>query len=62
MKSLPPRPPSPTELSYTQLAKLAPRFGSISKISGERRGVRNNGIVVNNDNNVRFAVDNIYFS
>ena len=26
--SQPPRPPSPTELSYTQLAKLAPRFGS----------------------------------
>ena len=54
MKSLPPRPPSPTELSYTQLAKLAPRFGSTSNNGVQR--VRNNGI--SNDNNVRFAVDN----
>ena len=54
MKSLPPRPPSPTELSYTQLAKLAPRFGSTNNNGVQR--VRNNGI--SNDNNVRFAVDN----
>ena len=54
MKSLPPRPPSPTELSYTQLAKLAPRFGSTSNNGVQR--VRNSGIV-SNDNNVRF--DNV---
>ena len=52
MKSLPPRPPSPTELSYTQLAKLAPRFGSTSNNDVQR--VRN----ISNDNNVRFAIDN----
>jgi len=55
MKSLPPRPPSPTELSYTQLAKLAPRFGSTNKNGGQ--GVRNSGIISND--NVRFAIDNV---
>ena len=42
----PPRPASPTELSYTQLAKLAPRFGAGG------RGIRNNGagIISTNDN------------
>jgi len=54
MKSLPPRPPSPTELSYTQLAKLAPRFGSTS--NNGVQGVRNNDIVSNDK--VRFAIDN----
>lgn len=54
MKSLPPRPPSPTELSYTQLAKLAPRFVSTS--NNGLQGVQNNRIVSNDK--VRFAIDN----
>jgi len=53
MKFLPPRPPSPTELSYTQLAKLAPRFGSTNN-NGVQGGVRNIG----SNDKVRFAVDN----
>ena len=57
MKSLPPRPPSPTELSYTQLAKLAPRFGSTTSNNGVQ-GVRNSR---SNDNKVGFgfAIDNV---